>query len=218
MIALAIAGGEAQVGAEDRAHFGGAQVAGHENQRAREIHAAVVAEGQSGLVEDSQEQIPQGIAGLFDLVEQDEAQLNLVGVVLVEHFLAKQGMGFAMPEVSGRRTDQLGDFVAMLKLRAIDLDDRAGIAHQAFRGGFHQARFAGTGGSQEEQIADRPSGAGHAGQVRLINADDLLNGLVLADDSLPQIDVQLLRLKSGLRWIELFVQAPHCRSPFTLQT
>ena len=36
-----------------------------------------------------------------------------------------------MSQVSGRRTDQLGDFVAVLKFGAIDLDDRPRIFHQA---------------------------------------------------------------------------------------
>src|SRR5665811_2367435 len=121
MFALAIAGGEAKVGAEDRAHLGGAQVAGHKNQRPGEIHSAVVAQGQGGLVQDSQQEIPQCVAGLLDLVEEDEAQLNLVGMVLVEDLLAEQGVGFAMPEVSGGRADQLGDLVAMLELRTICL-------------------------------------------------------------------------------------------------
>src|ERR1022692_1525300 len=114
-----------------------------------------------------------------------------------------------MPEVSGRRADQFGDFVAMLELRAIDLNYRARIAHQAFRRGFHQPRLAASGGSQEQKIADRSSRAGHARQVSLVNADDLLNGLVLAYNPLVQIRVQLFSLKSGLRWIELLVQAPH---------
>ena len=84
-------------------------------------------------------------------------KLNLFGVVLVEHFLAEQGMRLAMPQISGRRTDQFRDLVAVLKLGAIDLDDGARIAHQALRSGFHQPRFAGTGRSQEQKISYRAS-------------------------------------------------------------
>src|ERR1035437_8022895 len=120
-----------------------------------------------------------------------------------------------MPEVSGGRTDQLGDFVAMLKFRTIDLDYRARVAHQAFRRSFHHARLAGTRGSQEKEIADRSSGAAHAGQVSLIDADDLLDSLVLTHNALPQIHVELLGLRSGLRRIELFVQPPHLWFPLT---
>src|ERR1035437_1747840 len=97
----------------------------------------------------------------------------------------------------------------MLELRAIDFDDGARVAYQAFRRGFHQARFAGSSGTQEKEIADGSSGARHAGQVGLIDADDLLNGLVLAHNAFVQIRVQLLGLKPGLCWIELLVHAPH---------
>src|ERR1039457_6574845 len=97
----------------------------------------------------------------------------------------------------------------MLELRAIDFDDGARVAHQAFRRGFHQARLAGSGGAQEKEIANGSAGARHAGQVGLIDADDLLNGLVLAYNALAQIRVQLLGFKPGLCWIELLIQPPH---------
>ena len=206
-------GGEAQVGPQNRAHLGRAQVAGHEDQRAREIHAAIVAEGQRGFVENAEQQVPQRVAGLLDLVEQDEAQLHLFGVILVQHFLAEQRMRLAMAQVSGRRADQLGDLVAVLKLRAVDLDHRAAVAHQALRRGFHQPRLAGAGRPQEQEVADRPSRARHARQIRLINVNDLLDRLVLADDSLAQIRVEFLRFETGLRRIQLFIKPPHNPSP-----
>ena len=135
---------------------------------------------------------------------------TLLGVVLVEHFLAQQGMGFAMPQVSGRRADQLGDFVAVLELRAIDLDHRPRVAHQAFRGGLHHARLARPGRPQKQKIADRTSRARHARQVGLVDVDDLLDGLLLAHDALAQIRFQFLGFESGLRRIQLFIQLPHC--------
>ena len=94
-----------------------------------------------------------------------------------------------MPQVSGRRTDQLGDLVAMLKFRAVDFDHRARIAHQAFRGGFDEPRLAGTSGTQEQKISNRSSGIGHSGQVRLIDANDLLDRFILAHNAPSQIGV-----------------------------
>src|SRR3954470_15202945 len=41
---LRLACGETEIGTKNRAHLGRAQIAGHEDQRAREVHAAVVAE------------------------------------------------------------------------------------------------------------------------------------------------------------------------------
>ena len=54
-------------------------------------------------------------------------------------------MGFAMPQISGRRTDQLRDLMAVLKLGAIDLDDGARILQQSFSGRFDDAGLAGAG-------------------------------------------------------------------------
>ena len=78
----------------------------------------------------------------------------------------------------------------MLELRAIYLDHRAHIAHQALRRGFHHARLARTGRSQKEEIADGPPGARHARQERLINIHDLINRLVLPDDPPPEIGIK----------------------------
>ena len=118
---------ESQIGFQNGTHLAGAEVARQEDHGPREIHPAVVAQRQGGLVEDAQQQIPERVAGLFDLVEQDEAELHLVGVVLVQHFLAQQRMGLAVAQVARRRADQLGDFVAVLELGAVDLDHRAGL-------------------------------------------------------------------------------------------
>ncbi len=96
-------------------------------------------------------------------------------------------LGFAMPQVSGRRADQFGNLMAVLKLGAVDLDHRARIAYQRFRHGFHRARFARAGGPEEEQASGRPSRARHARDKGLVDIDDLANGVVLTDNPLPQI-------------------------------
>ncbi len=46
---------ETELGIDERAHLGGAQVAGHEDQRAGEIDFAVVAQGERTLVENAQQ-------------------------------------------------------------------------------------------------------------------------------------------------------------------
>lgn len=58
-------------------------------------------------------------------------------------------MRLAMAEVSGRRADQLGDLVAVLKLCAVDLDDRAAIAYETFRRGFDQSGLTGASRPQK---------------------------------------------------------------------
>jgi hypothetical protein len=41
--------------------------------------------------------------------------------------------------------------------------------------------------------------------MSLINVYDLADGLILAHDALAQITIELLRIKSCLRWIQLLV-------------
>ena len=106
-----------------------------------------------------------------------------------------------MPEISRRRADQFGDFVAVLKLRAIDLDDRAGVLHQRFGGGFHDARLTRSGGPEEQEVSDRTPGRRHAGQMHLINVDDLLDGFVLTDNHSAQAGFKSFCLSSGPRRI-----------------
>jgi hypothetical protein len=48
---------------------------------------------------------------LFDLVEQQQRELQLVGVPLAQRFLRQQRMRFAVSQVARRRADQLGDLV-----------------------------------------------------------------------------------------------------------
>ena len=91
-------------------------------------------------------------------------------------------MRFAMPQISGRRADQLGNLVAVLKFRAVDLDDCARIAHQRLGGCFHDARLAGSGRPQKQEVPDRTARGRHAGQIHLVNIDDLLDRFVLPDD------------------------------------
>jgi hypothetical protein len=60
--ALGVRGGESQVWPEDGAHFGCSEVAGHEDYGSRELYAPVIAQGKSDLIQDSEQQVPKGIA------------------------------------------------------------------------------------------------------------------------------------------------------------
>ena len=80
-----------------------------------------------GLVQNSEQQLPERVGSFFDFVEQKNRKLQLVRVPLVESFLRQQRMGLAMAKVSRRRADQFRDFVRVLKFGAIDLDAGAGV-------------------------------------------------------------------------------------------
>src|SRR5262249_40853957 len=79
-----------------------------------------------------------------------------------------EGMRLPMSQVARRRTNELGDFVAVLKLRAIDLDGGTGIAEQSFGHGFHNARLARTSRAQKEEIAHRTTRRGQTRPIHLI--------------------------------------------------
>src|SRR5436309_1870342 len=77
--------------------------------------------------------------------------------LLDQCLLAEQCAGFAVPQISGRRTYQLCDLVAVLELGAVDLDYRASVAYQAFGGHLNDSSLAGSGRPQEKKVADRAS-------------------------------------------------------------
>jgi hypothetical protein len=89
-------------------------------------------------------------------------------------------------EVSWRRTDQLGNFVGMLELGAINLDASSGVTEQSFGHGFNHTRLSGTGGPEEEQVADRASGRIQPCQEHLVDFDYFLDRRFLANNLSPQ--------------------------------
>src|SRR5690349_11358406 len=103
-------------------------------------------------------------------------------------------MGFAVAEISRRRSDQLGDLMTVLEFGAINLDYRSSVAGQRFRGRFDQSRFSRSSGTQEQEIPYRPSGAGHSRQIGLIDVDDLLDRLILTYDLAAETRFQVFRV------------------------
>src|SRR4051794_985718 len=90
-------------------------------------------------------------------------------------------MRFAVAEIAGRRADQLCDFMAVLKLRAIDFDNRARILDECFSCRLNDTSLAASRGPEEKEVTDRSSGSAHPGQIHLIDVNDLLDRLFLTD-------------------------------------
>src|SRR6476620_4325676 len=88
-------------------------------------------------------------------------------------------MSFPVTEVAWRRTNQLRDLVRVLKLRAIDLNDRASIAKQNLGSRFHEVRFAGTSRAKKEQVAYGSSGRVQTCTEHLVEIDEGLHALLL---------------------------------------
>src|SRR6185312_11916111 len=136
------------------AHLSSPQVRGHNDDALREIHTAVVAEGERSLVKDSEQKLPKGVGRLLDFVEQQNRHLQLVRVPLIQCLLRKQGVGLAVTQVARRRSNQFCNFMRMLEFGAIDLDAGARVPEKGLGKRFNHASFTGTGGAQKQQIAD----------------------------------------------------------------
>ncbi len=188
-------------------HLGSAQVRGHHDDALRQIDAAIVAQSQRRLVENAQQQLPQGVRGLLDLVEQQDRELQLLGVPLVERFLRQQRMSLTMAEIARRRANQLGDLVRVLELRAVNLDASMGVTEKRLGHGFHHTRLAGAGRPQKQKISHRPTRRIQPGEKHLIDLGDLFHGRILADDLPPQSGLEIQCFAAATRGIQCCVQS-----------
>src|SRR5215469_13884056 len=118
-------------------------------------------------------------------------------------------MRLAMSEIAGRRADQLGNFVTVLKFCTVDLNYCAGVLHQRLRCGLHDPGFARPGRSEEKKISDRPSWSAHPCQVHLVDVDDLLDRLILTNNQLAQVRLEDFRFAARLRRIERNINPQH---------
>src|SRR5947209_4274881 len=122
--------------------------------------------------------------------------------MLIQRFLRQQWMRFAVSQVSRRRPNQLRDFMAVLKLRAINLDYGSRILQQRLGGCLDDASFSRARRPQEEEICDRPADGGQSRHVSLISPHDLVNCFVLSNNEVAELALQVLRLPSILRRVQ----------------
>src|ERR1041384_6697194 len=91
-----------------------------------------------------------------------------------------------MTKIARRRSDQFGDLVGVLKLCAVDLDNRVAISEKDIRGGLNHVSLTRAGWSEKEHRAPRPSRVRHPRLEDLIERTDCANGSILADYSCPE--------------------------------
>src|SRR5438552_16847233 len=96
-------------------------------------------------------------------------------------------MRFAMAQVSGRRADELGNLVAVLKFGAVNLDASARFAVQGLGHGLDHARLTRASVAKKQEIAYREVGRVQPGQKHLIDFGVFLNGLILPYDLAQQV-------------------------------
>src|SRR5208282_2483667 len=100
-------------------------------------------------------------------------------------------MRLTMTEIARGRTDELGDFVGMLKFGAVYLDNGARAAKQDFGGGFDKPGFAGACGTEKEQVAYGTAGRIQARGEHLEEFDERLNTFILTYDFRAQSFLKL---------------------------
>src|SRR5271165_2118314 len=205
---------ESQAAIDEVTHLPGAKVGGQDDYALGKVDPAIVTEGQCGLIENAEQQLPQGVGGLFNFVEQQNRQLELVGMPLAQRLLRQYRMGLTMAQIARRRADQLRDLMRMLELSGVNLDAGAWVAKQRLRHRLDDASLAGTRRSEEQEISDWPAGRIQSRQKHLIDFGDLRDSGILAYDLAPEGGFKLLRVVAASRGIQSFVQSGfHHRSP-----
>src|SRR6266852_2309553 len=119
-------------------------------------------------------------------------------------------MRLPVPQIPWGRANQFGDLMRVLKFRAVHFDYRAGISKEDLRRSLDNARLAGAGGPQEQQISDWAPWRAQPGTEHLIELDKRLHGLVLPNDLLPQRILKMARRGTPLSRVQLFVVGPLC--------
>src|SRR5260370_32248564 len=123
-------------------------------------------------------------------------------------------MRFAVAQVARRRANQFRDFVGVLKLRTIHLDNRAWVAEQYFGRGFHNAGFAGTGRTKKQQITNWPPRRVQPRAEHLIQVHQRLYALFLADDLRAKRSLKVAGFVAANGWIQLLPDGwSHCAFP-----
>src|ERR1035441_1087422 len=122
-------------------HLPRAQIRRHNDDALRQIHPPVVSQRQRRLVQNPQQELPQRIRRLLNLVKQQNRQLQLLRIPLVQCFLREQRMRLPMPQIPRRRSDQFGNLMRMLKFRAVNLDAGPCVPEQSLRHGLDHPRL-----------------------------------------------------------------------------
>src|SRR5271163_2732951 len=111
-------------------------------------------------------------------------------------------MSLAMSQVSRRRSDQLGDFVRVLELGAIDLNASPRISEQSLGHGLNHAGFPRAPWAQKKQVSHRTSRRIQSRQEHLVNFDHLFKRGILAHNLAAQGVVEISGISTAAGGVE----------------
>src|SRR6202522_4435064 len=130
-------------------------------------------------------------------------------MILRQRFLRNERVRLAMAEVSRRRANQFRDFVRVLELGAVNLNNSARVTEQNLGGCFHDARLSGARRPQKKEVYHRASRRIHSGRENLIEVGDGADGFFLSDDACAQRGIKFLRFQTAKLRIEYLCAAGH---------
>ena len=123
-------------------------VRGHDDDRVLEVHPVAEAVGQMAVFEHLQQDVEDVRVRLLDLVEQHDR----VGIPL---HLLRELTALFVPDVSGRRANQLRHRVLLHVLGHVEADERVVAAEQEVGQRACELGLADTGRAQEDEAANR---------------------------------------------------------------
>src|ERR1051325_5146037 len=148
------------------------------------------------------------IGSLLDLVKENQRKLGFLRVHTIEVLLRQHRRGLAVAQVSRRAADQLRYLVRVLKLCAVDLDDRVRVAEEHLCGGLYDARLTRAGWAQKEHRTDGTRRRVHARQKNLVKAAHAAHCALLSDDAARKL---LFKLKGARALLIRVEEDPvHC--------
>src|SRR5216683_3936418 len=120
-------------------------------------------------------------------------------------------MRLAMPQVSWGRANQLGNFMRVLKFRAIYLNHGAGVAKENFRSRFHDTRLPRACRPKKQQIPYRAAWRVQSSAKDLVQVHQRLDTLFLSDDLPSQRGLEIDRIRAALAGVEIEDVVAHDR-------
>jgi len=166
----------------------GAEVGGHDDDAVAEVGDASGGIGQSAIAEELEQQVEEGGVGLFEFVEEDDAE-GLFADAGGEESLGASGGGTADESLDG---DGIGELVE------VEADHACHIAEEEFGGGLGHLCFSGAGGADEEERGQRFAGPGEPGLDHGEEVEDAIDGGGLADDPLGEPNLGFVEVERDI--------------------
>ena len=147
------------------AHVARAQIAGQEDHGLFEVHQRAVAQPQRAFIRARPAAAASSLGAAFSISSNSTNEDRTLRWPIDAQFLLRQHrLGLAMPQVSGRRADQLRHFVLHLKFAAVDLAAASSDCRAAHRPALPRSCVfpVPVGPSSRKTPAGRPSGVSRA--------------------------------------------------------